>query len=91
MDCTGSMGSYIASATRNIEQIMQNIIDSGKLATPEAFRVGLIAYRDHPPQDSSYVVQSYSFSSEPAVIKANLSKQYASGGPFSLTPAPSSH
>lgn len=39
------MGSYIASATTNIELIVRSILDSGKLPSPESLRIGLIAYR----------------------------------------------
>lgn len=51
------MGSYIASATQNIELIVENILHSGKLATVESLRIGLIAYRDYPPQDNSYITK----------------------------------
>lgn len=46
MDCTGSMGSYIASATENIRSIVQEIFISEKCDT----RLALVEYRDHPPQ-----------------------------------------
>jgi hypothetical protein len=78
MDATGSMGSYIASATKNIETICDNvsaiyrliasvhrlirflpqIIRSEQLSGPGALRVGLLAYRDHPPQDHTYIVKN---------------------------------
>lgn len=82
MDATGSMGSYISSATKNIETICDNvrtikkaeheiigeiltlcqsllqIIRSEQLAGPGALRVGLLAYRDHPPQDHTYIVKN---------------------------------
>ena len=51
------MGSYIASATTNIELIVENILSSGKLASAEALRIGLIAYRNYPPQDNSYITK----------------------------------
>lgn len=48
MDCTGSMGSYIASATENIRSIVQEIVISEK----SDIRMALVEYRDHPPQVS---------------------------------------
>jgi hypothetical protein len=54
-----------ASATQNIELICDQIVQSGKLASPECLRIALIGYRcvqpaleaqaddvdsDHPPQ-----------------------------------------
>ncbi len=46
MDCTGSMGSYIASATNNIRSIVEEIVVSEK----SDIRLALVEYRDHPPQ-----------------------------------------
>jgi hypothetical protein len=46
MDCTGSMSSYIASATENIRSIVETIVTSEK----SDVRLALIEYRDHPPE-----------------------------------------
>lgn len=80
MDATGSMGSYIASATKNIEAICDNIIQSERLRGPGALRVGLIAYRDHPPQDHTYVTKTVPLNSDIQITKDFLKKLYASGG-----------
>ncbi|GAA5907161.1 vWA domain-containing protein [Sporobolomyces salmoneus] len=80
LDCTGSMGSYIASATKNIELICDNIIQSGRLTSAESLRVGLIAYRDYPPQDNSYITKSFPFDSSVQNVKEHLKTLYASGG-----------
>ncbi|KAM0749996.1 hypothetical protein T439DRAFT_326872 [Meredithblackwellia eburnea MCA 4105] len=80
LDCTGSMGSYIASATKNIELIVENILQSSHLTHPSSLRIGLICYRDYPPQDNSYITNSYEFTSDVGEVKENLKKQYASGG-----------
>lgn len=79
-DCTGSQGSYITSATRNIEQICAHIFESGKLQSPEDLRVGLVAFRDHPPQDHTYIVKNFGFSSDISKVQRDLSSLYASGG-----------
>ena len=79
-DCTGSQGSYIASATKNIEEICSHIYESGKLQTREDLRIGLVAYRDHPPQDHTYVTKNFGFSSDISYVHKNLSSLYASGG-----------
>ena len=79
-DCTGSQGSYIASATKNIEEICNHIYESGKLQTREDLRIGLVAYRDHPPQDHTYVTKNFGFSSDISQVHKNLSTLYASGG-----------
>ncbi|KDQ62480.1 hypothetical protein JAAARDRAFT_30378 [Jaapia argillacea MUCL 33604] len=79
-DCTGSQGSYISSATRNIEEICGHIFESGRLQAREDLRIGLVAYRDHPPQDHTYVTKNFGFSSDIAKVHKDLSGLYASGG-----------
>lgn len=46
MDCTGSMGAYIESATQNIRSIVEEIVTSEK----SDINLALVEYRDHPPQ-----------------------------------------
>ncbi|KAG8849050.1 hypothetical protein FRB96_000950 [Tulasnella sp. 330] len=79
-DCTGSQGSYIASSTKNIEEIYQAIHSSERLVDPEDLRIGLIAFRDHPPQDHTYVTRNFGFSSDPSKVAEQLKGLYASGG-----------
>ncbi|KAJ9477633.1 VWFA domain-containing protein [Pseudozyma hubeiensis] len=80
MDATGSMGSYINSATKNIETICENIVRSEQLNGPGALRIGLIAYRDHPPQDHTYIVKNFGFHNKVEKVKEALKTLYASGG-----------
>jgi len=79
-DCTGSQGSYISSATKNIEEICAAIFASGKLEHPEDLRIGLVAFRDHPPQDHTYVTKTTPFTSDINHVKRVLESLYASGG-----------
>ncbi|GJJ13271.1 hypothetical protein Clacol_007522 [Clathrus columnatus] len=79
-DCTGSQGSYISSATKNIEEICANIFASGKLVHPEDLRIGLVAFRDHPPQDHTYVTKTTPFTSDIKQVHRTLESLYASGG-----------
>ena len=46
MDTTGSMGSYIKSATEHVRSIVDKIVISEKCDV----RLALVEYRDHPPQ-----------------------------------------
>ncbi|KAG1780458.1 hypothetical protein EV702DRAFT_721199 [Suillus placidus] len=78
--CTGSQGSYISSATKNIEEICTHIFESGKLQSQEDLRVGLVAFRNHPPQDHTYVVKNFGFSSDISKVHRDLAGLYASGG-----------
>jgi len=79
-DCTGSQGSYITSATKNIEEICATIFSSGKLTHQDDLRVGLIAFRDHPPQDHTYVTRKFDFTSDIHQVHESLKTLYASGG-----------
>lgn len=79
-DCTGSQGTYISSATKNIEAICAHIFESGRLQSPEDLRVGIVAFRDHPPQDHTYITKNFGFSSDIAQVHKYLSTLYASGG-----------
>jgi hypothetical protein len=74
------MGSYIASATANIETICDAIVSSNKLPSADALRLAVIAYRDHPPQDVSYVTKTLPFTSDVPKMKEFLKNLYASGG-----------
>jgi len=76
LDCTGSMGSYIQSAKKNIETIV------AKLEQSEGYdlRFALVAYRDHPPQDQTYVTKPFAFTSDLSQMKSNLGTLSAQGG-----------
>jgi hypothetical protein len=76
LDSTGSMGSYIASATQSIVDIVNEIVRSERADV----RFGLVAYRDHPPQDSSWITKVFPFSSSTAQMKKNLAELSAAGG-----------
>jgi von Willebrand factor type A domain len=78
-DTTGSQGPYIASATKAIGSICQKIADTANIK-PEDIRFGLIAFRDHPPQDKSYVTKNFGFTSKISTMEKNLKSLKASGG-----------
>merc|ERR1712137_400401 len=75
-DCTGSMGSYIQSAKQNMELIARRLSD----AEGYDLRFGLVAYRDHPPQDQTFVTKAFPFSSSVAEMQAHLRTLSAQGG-----------
>jgi hypothetical protein len=76
-DCTGSMGSYIKSAQDNIRAISQSIHDKAANVT---VRYALVKYRDHPPQDSTFITEVFPFTKKIDVMKANIDTMVASGG-----------
>lgn len=77
-DCTGSMGSYIRSAQDNIRSISSAIYEqSGKRCS---IRFALVKYRDHPPQDSTFITEVFPFTENLEIMKRNVDTMSASGG-----------
>uniref|UniRef100_A0A6B2L9G1 VWFA domain-containing protein n=1 Tax=Arcella intermedia TaxID=1963864 RepID=A0A6B2L9G1_9EUKA len=76
VDCTGSMGSYIQTAKDNITSIVESIVAS------ESASIGfaLVMYRDHPPQDSSFVTKVCDFTTDLSLMKEYVDSMAASGG-----------
>ena len=70
-DTTGSQGPYIQSARKAIRDICDKISASSELSQDQ-IRFGLIAFRDHPPQDLTYVTKSFGFTSDINVMQSNL-------------------
>jgi len=75
-DCTGSMSSYIESAKHNINKIVEGIVSAEKCEVQFA----LIKYRDHPPQDSTFVTDVKPFTPSPNVMRTYVETMSAAGG-----------
>jgi len=78
-DATASQGPYINSARDAIQSICSKISSSTSLSAG-LIRFGLIAFRDHPPQDRSFVTQNFGFTSSIPLVKKNLDSLFATGG-----------
>eukprot|EP00039_Didymoeca_costata_P027032 m.17262 g.17262 ORF g.17262 m.17262 type:complete len:342 (+) comp5963_c0_seq1:199-1224(+) len=76
MDCTGSMGSYIKSAQESIATIAQQVVTHEKADC----RFALVEYRDHPPQDSTFVTRVHPFTASLPDMRKNLDQCRAQGG-----------
>lgn len=75
------MGPYITTATAKIQEISSRIFASTLLADPEDLRVGIVAYRDYPPEDfQEWVTRRFPFTSDINTIKTYLSQLRATGG-----------
>jgi len=75
-DCTASMGSYIQSAKENITSIIEQI----QASEQRDVQFALISYRDHPPQDNSYVTQVFDFTPSVRKAKEYVQTMEAQGG-----------
>merc|ERR1719463_920547 len=85
-DATGSMGSYIRAAQQHICDIVT------KVAVSECadVRFALVSYRDHPPQDSTYVTRVFPFTAaveEMQEYVGTMSAQGGGDGPEAVTAA----
>jgi hypothetical protein len=83
LDLTGSQQPYIDSVKSSINTICTEILGSDHVnsAQPGDLRVAFIGFRDHPPQDDSFVTREWDFVSDITRIHANLrSLPGANGG-----------
>lgn len=76
MDATGSMGSYIENARKSIRQIVEEIVASEK----SNVHLALVEYRDHPPQEETFVTRTHDFTSSVKEMKGWLEACQAQGG-----------
>lgn len=63
LDTTGSMSAYIAKSKKSIENIINSCTTSFGLSVKQ-IQFSVVAYRDHPPQDESYVTKVQDFCDE---------------------------
>ncbi|XP_064600689.1 uncharacterized protein LOC135466866 [Liolophura sinensis] len=76
MDCTSSMGSYINQARDNIRTIVEQIVAK----ETSDVRLALVEYRDHPPQDQTFVTRPHDFTGSVSTMKGWLENCSAKGG-----------
>lgn len=76
MDATGSMSSYIYTARNNIKNIVDEIVN----VVNSDVRVAYIEYRDHPPQEDTFVTNTHDFTHSVPNMKSWLDSSSASGG-----------
>ena len=60
VDTTGSMGPFINAARTHMVATLRALTD----AAPIRLRVGLVEYRDHPPQERSFVTRAHDFTAD---------------------------
>lgn len=76
-DCTASMGEYIHTAQANIRAIVDKVSRESNGAD---VKTALVSYRDHPPQDLSYITRVFPFTSDVAAMKGYVDTMAAEGG-----------
>ena len=74
LDCTGSMGSVISEAQKKMKHMMTEF----KLQFDT--QIGLVEYRDHPPQERTFVTIIHPFTDNDELMKEYINACSASGG-----------
>ncbi len=77
IDNTGSMGPYIEQVKMKVLEIIRTI---RKEELVHYLRVGLVSYRDHPPQETSFVVKKFELTPDTDQIEASVRQMSAEGG-----------
>ncbi len=75
VDTTASMGSFIDAAKTH----MINMIDKLRKESSVDIQLGLVEYRDHPPQDSM-VYRHYPFTSDMKQVRKDITNLRVAGG-----------
>jgi len=77
VDETGSMGPFIRTVQENILRIVETV---ASLKLCRRLQLGLVSYRDHPPQDTSFVTRVHPLDPVADVIRRAVRSLRASGG-----------
>nr|XP_006820320.1 PREDICTED: uncharacterized protein LOC100379025 [Saccoglossus kowalevskii] len=81
MDCTGSMSSWITEAKQSIQSIVDEIVAKEM----SDIRLALVEYRDHPPQDRSFVTRVLDFTPSLKEMQKKMNGMSASGASTSTS------
>ena len=76
IDTTGSMGGFIQAAKQQLLNTIQLLSADSDID----LQVGLVEYRDHPPQDTTFVTRVYPLTAELKQMQKNINKLEANGG-----------
>src|SRR5262245_46340077 len=76
IDSTGSMQPFIAAAQQQLIDTMQRLSKNSFIS----LRIGLVEYRDHPPQDQSFVTRVNQLTGELDKMRKVINRLRADGG-----------
>ncbi len=76
IDTTGSMGSFITEAKQHLLDVLATFRDRSNLN----LQVGLVEYRDHPPQERSFVTRIHPLTSDLLAMQRTINRLRANGG-----------
>jgi hypothetical protein len=79
MDTTASMSSYIEKSKDAVRKIIKDI-DALPSSGDRSIKFGFVAYKDHPPQDPTYVTKFQPLTDEQTVMNFIKSLRASGGG-----------
>lgn len=77
VDETGSMGEYIEEVKERLLELVEALRGAPLC---RSLRVGLVTYRDHPPQDSTFVSRVVPLTDDIAAVQRGVESMTAAGG-----------
>jgi Ca-activated chloride channel family protein len=77
VDETGSMGEYIEEVKRRLSEII-DALEEAPLC--RSLRLGLVSYRDHPPQEGTFASRVVPLTSDIPAIRQGVERMEANGG-----------
>ena len=78
VDTTGSMGAFIQAARQQMTDTLRSLAAAADFA-PD-LRVAVVEYRDHPPQDTTFVFRPHPFESDLKKVQKVIDKLSPGGG-----------
>ncbi len=78
VDTTGSMGHFITAARQQMIDVLTALTDRSSL--PIDMQIGLIEYRDHPPEDRSFVFRAHAFTPNLKAVQTTIDHLKPEGG-----------
>lgn len=76
VDTTGSMGPFLNAA----KQQLVNLVTSLAAETEFEVRYGLVEYRDHPPQERTFITRVYPLTADTAKFQKTINQLAPAGG-----------
>jgi len=78
VDTTGSMGAFIDAARKQMTDTIRSLTDAA--STPIDLRLAIVEYRDHPPQDRTFVARGHPFQTDLARVRKIIAGLKPDGG-----------
>ena len=78
VDTTGSMGAFIGAARQHMIDLLRALAEGA--GTPPDLRLAVVEYRDHPPQDNSFVARPHAFEADLARCQKVINGLQPDGG-----------